>query len=47
MLVIPITCESGVPEWCMVEMQGELERKGSLNPDEEYPIGKLTLSSTV
>ncbi|EIE23689.1 hypothetical protein COCSUDRAFT_63214 [Coccomyxa subellipsoidea C-169] len=27
-------------------MQGELERKGSLNPDEEYPIGKLTLSST-
>ena len=47
MLVIPITCENGLPEWCMVEMQGELERKGAYNPDEEYAIGKLSLSSKV
>lgn len=31
----------------MVEMQGELERKGAYNPDEEYAIGKLSLSSKV
>ncbi len=47
MLVIPITCDNGLPEWCMVEMQGELERKGACNPDEEYVIGKLSLSSKV
>lgn len=47
MLVIPITCDNGLPEWCMFEMQGELERKGVCNPDEEYAIGKLSLSSTV
>ncbi|CAK0783126.1 hypothetical protein CVIRNUC_006321 [Coccomyxa viridis] len=27
-------------------MQGELERKGAINPDEEFPIGKLKLSKT-
>ncbi|CAL8471948.1 g11490 [Coccomyxa elongata] len=26
-------------------MQGELERKGACSPDEEYVIGKLSLSS--
>ena len=31
----------------MIEMQGELERKGAINPDEEFPIGQLKLSKTV
>lgn len=47
MPVIQITCEGGAPEWCMVELQGELERKDAFNPDEEFPIGRLTLSSKV
>ena len=31
----------------MIEMQGELERKDAINPDEEFPIGQLKLSKTV
>ncbi len=47
MHVIPISCDGECPEWTMIEMQGELERKGAINPDEEFPIGKLKLSKTV
>ena len=45
MLVLPISCDNGCPEWSMIEMQGELERSGICNPDEEFPVGKLTLSA--
>jgi hypothetical protein len=31
----------------MIEMQGELERKGELDPDQEFPIGQLKVSKTV
>ena len=47
MHVIPISCDGECPEWTMIEMQGELERKGAINPDEEFPIGQLKLSKTV
>ena len=45
MLVLPITCENGCPDWSMIEMQGELEKSGVSNPDEEFPVGRLTLSA--
>lgn len=47
MLVLPIVCDNGCPEWSMIEMQGELERKDLCSPDEEFPVGKLTLSAKV
>lgn len=28
-------------------MQGELERKGAIDPDQEFPVGQLRLSKTV
>ena len=31
----------------MIEMQGELERKDVSNPDEDFPVGSLRLSSQV
>ncbi|CAL5220977.1 g3085 [Coccomyxa viridis] len=30
----------------MIEMQGELERKGAIDPDQEFPVGQLRLSKT-
>ncbi len=45
--MLPISCDNGCPEWSMIEMQGELERKGVESPDEEFPVGQLRLSSKV
>ena len=47
MHVIPVHCEGECPEWTMIEMQGELERKGTSDPDQEFPIGQLKLSKNV
>ena len=47
MHVIPITCDGECPEWTMIEMQGELERKGAVDPEQEFPIGQLRVSKTV
>ena len=47
MHVIPISCDGECPEWTMIEMQGELERKGAVDPDQEFPIGQLRVSRTV
>ena len=47
MHVIPISCDGECSEWTMIEMQGELECKGAINSDEEFPIGQLKLSKTV
>ena len=47
MHVIPISCDGECREWTMIELQGELERKGAFDPDQEFPIGQLKLSKTV
>lgn len=47
MHVIPISCDGECSEWTMIEMQGELERKGPGDPEQEFPIGQLKLSTSV
>ena len=47
MHVIPISCDGECPELTMIELQGELERKGAIDPDQEFSIGQLRLSKTV
>ncbi len=47
MHIIPVLCDGECPEWTMIEMQGELERKGAIDPDQEFSVGQLRLSKTV
>ena len=47
MYVIPVSCDGECPEWTMIEMQGELERKGAVIPDQEFSIGQLKLCKNV
>jgi hypothetical protein len=47
--VIPLSCDSqeGPPEWAMIELQGELERRDPVQPGQEFAFGQLKHSSTV
>ncbi len=47
--VVPISCDSsgGPPEWAMIELQGELERRDAAQPGKDFTFGQIKRSSTV
>ena len=46
---IPLSCErsGGPPEWALIELQGELERRDAAQPGQEFVFGQITRSALV
>lgn len=46
---VPLSCErsDGPPEWALIELQGELERRDAAQPDQEFVFGQITRSALV
>ena len=44
---IPLSCESsdGPPDWALIELQGELERRDAPQPGQEFVFGQITRSA--